>query len=200
MDKLETFAEGYQVGAVMLNTLQELAAAARAASHGDLTGMKKGAELRVFQASADVTTGTLVTVCDKIVDVVDTLSDPLVLTTGTGSAWTDRVFWGVVRTFAGAGQLPGGTNDHTFDAAGAPSTFLGYSGLGALDAGGVNPPSAGNPPVPAMGTSWAMEIKFNLWLYVDPSDGALKLYNATGSTIRTPMIVFIAFAGCAKRP
>lgn len=198
MDSPQTFSAGLEIGAAFLNLVQKIGVAQRPASHGDLTTMTQGVEARVFQATADMTDGTLVTVCNKTIEVVDTLSDPIVLTTGEGSAWTDRLILGVYRPMGGAGELAGGANDYLFDD-GALTTFCGYTGLGAYDAGGTNPPSAGNPPNRAMGTSWAIKVVNNLWLYVDPSDGFLKLYNYTGSTIRTPFLWFFASAKLSKR-
>jgi len=198
MDSPQTFAEGLQIGAVFLNLIQTLAVAQRPASHGDLSAMASGVEARIFQATSDLASGTLVTVCNKTITVVDGLSDPIVTITGEGAAWTDRHILGVYRPMGGAGELAGGASDHLFDA-GALSIWCGYTGLGAYDAGGTNPPSAGNPPSRAMGASWVCEIVSNLWLYVDPSDGFLKLYNDTGVTIRCPFLWFFAAAKANKR-
>ena len=51
----------------------------------------------------------------------------------------------------------------------------------------------------ASGTSWAIQLVTNLWLYIDPSDGSLKLYNDTGSTIRSPFLWFFATGDTGKR-
>ena len=49
--------------------------------------------------------------------------------------------------------------------------------------------TVGNPPVRANGSSWAVLLGVNLWLYIDASDsGKLKLFNDTGSTLRTPYL------------
>lgn len=197
MDSAQTFSSGLEIGGAFLNLIQTLAVAQRPASHGDLSAMAAGVEARIFQASSDLTSGTLVTVCNKTITVVDGLADPIVTITGEGSAWTDRHILGVYRPMGGAGELAGGASDYLFDA-GALSIWCGYTGLGAYDVSN-NPPSAGNPPSRAMGTSWACEIVSNLWLYVDPSDGFLKLYNNTGSTIRCPFLWFFAAAKANKR-
>jgi hypothetical protein len=198
MDSPQTFAEGLEIGAVFLNLIQKIGIAQRPTSHGDLSAMTPGVEARIFQATSDLNTGTLITVCNRTIQVVDPLSDPIVLTTTSGDTWTDRHILGVYRPMGGAGELAGGASDHLFDA-GALSLWCGYTGLGAYDAGGTNPPSAGNPPSRAMGASWACEVVSNLWLYVDPSDGFLKLYNDTGSTIRCPFLWFFAAGKAGKR-
>ncbi len=197
MDTARTFSAGVEVGAVFLNLMQSVGIAQRAASAGDLSGMTKGIEGRVWQSATDLADGTLATVCDRAIDVVDPLSDPIVLTTANLS-WIDRLVLGVFRGYAGANQRPGQASDASFDAAGAPVLFLGYTGLGGKDAG-LTAPSAGNPPLPADGVSWAIQITTGLWLYVDPSDLALKLYNATGASIRTPLLWFFASGDTGKR-
>ena len=197
MDAAQTFSAGIKVPSVFLNLIQAVGIAQRAASAGDLTGMAEGIEGRVWQATADLADGALVTVCDRVIDVVDPLSDPIVLTTANLS-WTDRLVLGVFRGYAGANQRPGQASDASFDAAGAPVLFMGYTGLGGKDAG-LATPTAGNPPLPADGVSWAIQITTGLWLYVDPSDLALKLYNATGASIRTPLLWFFATGDLGKR-
>lgn len=197
MDSPQTFSAGLEIGAAFLNLLQKIGVAQRPASHGDLTAMTPGIEVRMFQATADLNDGTLITVCNRTIQVVDPLSDPIALTTASGDTWTDRHILGVYRPMGGAGELAGGANDYLFDD-GTLTTFCGYTGLGAYDVSN-NPPSAGNPPSRAMGTSWAVKLVNNLWLYVDPSDGFLKMYNNTGATIRCPFIWFFAAAKANKR-
>lgn len=198
MDVAQTFSSGLEIGGAFLNLIQQLALAQRASSAGDLSGMTAGIESRIFQATTDLADGAIVTVCDTTIAVVDPLSDPIVTTTATLS-WKDRIVAGFYRGYSGADQRVGQGNDYLFDAAGPPTLFMGYTGNGAKDGSFANV-TAGNPPVPASGTSWAIKIATDLWLYVDPADGALKLYNATGSSIRTPLIWLFATGKTGKRP
>lgn len=197
-DRLQTFSVNTQLASVYLNATQDLAMLMRVATATSLVTQEAGIEGRIYQATADLNTGTLISLDDGTIDVVNTGVTPAVLTTSTMS-WSDREVFGVYRGFAGASQYPGGANDYQFDAAGAPTLFWGYLGKGAKN-GASAQVSAGNPPVPASGTSWAVQIVANLWLYLDPFDGFLKLYNATGSTIRTPALVFFATGTTGARP
>lgn len=202
MDRLYTASLGLNVPSVGQNLLFDVAVAMRVASATAVTTQDAGLDGRVYQATSDLNTGTLILLDDATVESVDTVSDPAVTTT-SAFVWYDREVFGIFRGFAGASQYPGGANDYQFDAAGAPVVFWGYLGRGALDGGGLSP-SAGNPPVPAAGTSWAVQIGYpsitGLWLYIDPADGGLRLYNDTGSTQRTPSIWFEASAPTGKRP
>jgi hypothetical protein len=189
---------GLNVPTVGQNLLFDLAMALRVAPSTALTSQQAGAEGRIYQATADLNTGTLVMLDDGTISIVNTTPDPAVITT-TRMSWSDREVFGIYRGFAGAAQYPGGAGDYQFDAAGAPTLFYGYLGKGAKN-GASTQVSAGNPPVPAAGTSWAVQITTNLWLYLDPFDGALKLYNATGSTIRSPALIFFATGPTGARP
>lgn len=198
MDRAETFAPLTLVPSVYLNLQQDVTPALRASTEGYLSAMGDGGEGQLWQSSADLVTATLVSVAGSTVEVVNTGVSPAVITTATID-WNDREVKGLFRGFAGATEYPGGANDYQFDASGAPVVFWGYLGRGALN-GASGPVSAGNPPVPAAGTSWAVQIAANLWLYLDSSDGKLKLYNNTGATIRTPSLWFTASAPTGKRP
>lgn len=198
MDRLQTFSVNTQIASVFLNALQDLSSVMRVAPATSIATQQPGLEGRTFQSTADMNTGTLIEIDDGMISVVNTGVSPAVLTTTTMS-WSDREVIGVYRGFAGAVQYPGGANDYQFDAAGAPTLFWGFLGKGAKN-GASTQVSAGNPPVPAAGTSWAVQIVANLWLYLDPFDGVLKLYNATGSTIRTPALVFLATGITGTRP
>lgn len=196
MRRAQNYGPNQKVWDVELNLHQDLGVAMRPATQSnDLSAMTPGAEERLWQATADLATGTIAVVDDGAV----TVSDSAGATTSSTVSWYDRIVWGIFRGFAGADQRAGQASDYAFDAAGAPTTFLGYTGLGAKDAGNANV-SAGNPPVPAAGTSWAVLISSGLWLYVDPSDGKIKIYNATGSTIRNPLIWLRFTSATGKRP
>ncbi len=198
MDRLYTASLGLNVPSVGQNLLFDVAVAMRVASATAVTTQDAGLDGRVYQATSDLNTGTLILLDNATVESVDTVSDPAVTTT-SAFVWYDREVFGIFRGFAGASQYPGGANDYQFDAAGAPTLFWGYIGKGALNGGG-GAVSAGNPPVHASGTSWAAEITTNLWLYVDPGNGKLKLYNNTGSTIRTPALILFATGATGARP
>ena len=71
MDSPQTFSAGLEIGAAFLNLLQKIGVAQRPASHGDLTAMTPGIEARMFQATADLNDGTLITVCNRTIQVVD---------------------------------------------------------------------------------------------------------------------------------
>lgn len=197
MDRLVTTTLGSLVPNVFLLTMQDLAVAQRPSQSGLLTAMEGGVEARVWQATSDLSDGTLVQVDSTVINVVNTGVSPMALTGGTIS-WYDREILGVYRGFAGADQYPGGANDYQFDAAGAPTLFWGYTGLGGKN-GASGQVTAGSAPVPAAGASWAIEITSNLWLYVDPYDNKLKLYNATGGAIRTPTLWFFASGATGAR-
>lgn len=198
MDRPFSAALGLNVPTVGQNLLFDLAAAMRVAPSSAIATQAPGLEGRIFQATADLNTGALISIDNGTISIVDTTPQPAVLTTATMS-WADREVFGIYRGFAGAAQYPGGAGDYQFDAAGAPTLFYGYLGKGAKT-GASAQVSAGNPPVPAAGTSWAVQIVANLWLYLDPFDGVLKLYNATGSTIRTPALIFFATGATGARP
>jgi hypothetical protein len=192
-DRLETFAVNSQISAVYLNEGQDLANVMRPATSTALASMQGGIEGRVYQATADLLTGTLIVIDSGAISVVVAGA----LTTGTLD-WSDREVRGSFRAMSGATQYPGGANDYQFDA-GTLYNFWGYLGLGAQNgAGGQVSPM--NPPVPAAGTSWAILITANVFLYYDAADGKLKLYNATGSTLRTPTLWIEASGQTGARP
>lgn len=192
-DRLETFAINSQISAVYLNEGQDLANVMRPATSTALASMQGGIEGRVYQATADLLTGTLIVIDSGSIAVVSGGA----LTTGTLD-WSDREVRGSFRAMSGATQYPGGANDYQFDA-GTVYNFWGYLGQGALN-GASGQVSAGNPPVPAAGTSWACLITANVWLYYDAADGKLKLYNDTGSTLRTPTLWIEATGQTGARP
>lgn len=109
----------------------------------------------------------------------------------------DRMLTVVWSVPSGSDQEPGGVNDHLLDH--TPTLRRGYTGTGGRDAGGLAP-SAGNPPVPASTTSWALQVITNVWLYALPSTGSLYLYNDTGSAIRRPVLTVHATGKTGKRP
>lgn len=199
MDRGWTASLGLNVPSVGENLLQDVTLAMRLASGSAIATQAEGIEARIYQATSDLATATLATVDSGAITVINTAVAPAVTTSGTMS-WNDRMVIGFFRGFAGATEYPGGANDYQFDASGAPVVFLGYLGKGAKT-GASAQVSAGNPPVPAAGTSWAVTIAANLWLYTDPFDSnILKVYNNTGATIRTPLLILFATAATGARP
>lgn len=197
MDRINAYSIGQKVFNVWLNELQDVGVAHRASTLGDLAAMGDGLESRLWQATGDLATGTMVQVDDKVISSVDTGTDPATLTTGVIS-WFDREVLGVFRGYGAGSRNPGEGNDYSFDAV-APVLFWGYFAKGALGAAGAEVVD-GVPPVPASTTSWAVQISTDLWFFVKPTNGKLYLYNNTGSTIRTPSLWFFATAPTGKRP
>lgn len=104
--------------------------------------------------------------------------------------WRDRVIEVLAFAFASASQRPGGSADYTDWAsigAGTPGLFAGYLGTGALSNVGTGAAVAnGAPPVAGTGgggTSYRLTIGTNLYLYANPSNGNLCVYNATGAAV-----------------
>lgn len=189
MERAWTAALGLNVPSVGENLLQDLGVVLRKATATAITTQGTGIEARIYQATSDLTTGTLAIVDDGTITTVNTAVDPAVTTTAVMD-WSDRLILGWFRGLGGATEYPGGANDYLFDA-GTLHNFYGYTGLGALN-GASGQVSPGNPPVRAAGTSWACLIDTNLWLYYDAADGKLKVYNDTGSTLRTPALILFA--------
>ena len=111
--------------------------------------------------------------------------------------WRDRVLTVLYYSPSGANTQPGGANDYDYDYD-ITSLRKGYTGRGGLDAGSADPTN-GNPPVPAAGTSWAMEIATDIYLYANATDGSLYLYNDAG-TIKIPILSITATAPTGLRP
>ena len=111
--------------------------------------------------------------------------------------YRDRIITVSYSIPTGSDQEPGGVNDYVFDY--TPAFRIGYTGRGALDAGAAAP-SAGNPPVPASTTSWALQIATNVWLYAHPSTGVLWIYNNTGVVLRHPVLIVTATGATGLRP
>ena len=111
--------------------------------------------------------------------------------------YRDRLLTVLYKVPSSVDEWPGSGNDYSLDY--TPISRIGYTGRGALDAASANP-TAGNPPVPAATTSWAVQIDTNVWLYADTLTGALWLYNGTAGTLRTPILTVTASAPTGKRP
>ena len=185
MDLVQTYTVLQQVLAAELNSIQTRALGLRAAdSNNDLLALPEGMLLRHWQFSGDVLTNTL-TLVDGSLD------------------YRDRevlFFW---RGGTTANTRPGQANDHLYSESGSVGVLTvqdGYSGTGARDAGGVNPPSVGNPPVQASGVSWVVQIVTNLWLYCHPTTFKLLLFNNTGAAMKDPHLLMFWSEKTGKRP
>lgn len=101
--------------------------------------------------------------------------------------WRGRTLFVQSTSFASVNDLPGGSADYgDWAATGTFAAGAGYSGTGAYSNVGAGPAavSAGNPPLAATGgagTSYRVTVTTNVWLYADPTTGALYLYNNTGA-------------------
>lgn len=196
----KNYGPGDKVWSIELNTIQtqQVGAIVSSATTNDFdnTVMDGGGVGIIWQYDTTIADSTLVNVISNTV----TVSDGLGSTTTAVISWMDRiVLGGYIRLFANVNNRVGAANDYEFDFAGNNyDLFPGYLGLGAKGAGN-NPVTAGNPPVRAEGTSWALLPTTGLWIYVDPADDAIKLYNDTGATINAPLIVLFLSAPTGKR-
>lgn len=165
MKAVSTAVAGTNASSADYNTLQARAFGMRPASGGELAGTEG-----VDGVHAQLGTG-FPNATPKLVD--------------ERHDWRDRVLKVVYCNLSAAANRPGGATDYVdWSTLGGISTTLGYTRLGAYDAGGLEP-SAGNPPVPGAGppASAAVQVFANFWLYADPSDGRLFAYNATGADV-----------------
>lgn len=179
LDRQQTYAPGDQISASDLNAFQDKALRG---SWGSLACVissvyptMTGAKVLHWQygTGAELANGTLCEV-DGSID------------------WRDHVAIVAYAPMGAADEQPGAANDYTYDEA-ISASRVGYTGKGAKDAGAAAPTN-GNPPVPAATTSYAVQITTGLWLYADPNDYKLKLYNNTGANIRRP-ILWVAAIG-----
>ena len=178
MERIATYTVNAQITSTQLNDLQDVT-----------VGLISGANNNVLSAAGcdgcewQYTTDLLVNTQVK----VDATRD-----------WRDRVLTVLYYSPSGANEQPGGANDYQYDYD-IPSLRKGYTGRGGLDAGSADP-SNGNPPVPAAGTSWALEVDANIYLYASTVDGSLWLYNDSGGARKPPILSITATAPTGLRP
>lgn len=180
MDPLQhTWGALDEVASADLNAIQKLTRAARlAASNNNVTSADaRGDSLLRWQADTALATGTL-----RLLDASADWRDRWVRTTFVRTAQTQRM---------GQSGSPGdvGVND-TSSSGPARSTSTGYTGIGAVSnistAAGV---SNGNPPLNSVGANRSYAVVVDdlgtapVYLYVDPTTGALYLYNDSGSSL-----------------
>lgn len=187
-----------KVWSIELNTIQEQIPGiiSSSSASNELASMPGGAMGFTWQYSSPLPDNALLTVISNTI----TVSDGLGSTSTTTISWMDRiVILGKMRLFSSPDTRAGATNDYLYASSGANYDFEGYTGRGALDAGGNPVTAPANPPVLAPGTSWAIEPTPGLWIYVDPADDAIKLYNDTGAAILAPQIRLILSAPTGMR-
>jgi hypothetical protein len=177
------------------NALQDRALAARAATdNNDLGAMAQDTDGVIWAAITDLAAGTT-----RLLDK-------------TSFDWRDREIRGDwVTGVIGGGDFPGGATDYAFntsayDAAGS-GRLRGYTGTGAvshLTTGAAV--SNGNPPLNGAGafrsyTVWLGNpgVVNDVRLWVDPSNGRLNVYNASGGAVQ--LLLWIEASGkTGKRP
>lgn len=179
MERIATYTANAPITSAQLNDLQDVA-----------VGLVSGTNANVLSAPG----------CDgcEWQSSAGSLSNGTQVKVDASKDWRDRVLTVAYYSPAGALTQPGGANDYKYDYD-IPSLRKGYTGRGGLDAGSADPTN-GNPPVPAAGTSWAMEVATDVWLYASTVDGALYLYNDTAGTLKTPILSINATAPTGLRP
>ena len=184
---VQTYVANQQVLAAELNDIQTRAAGVQPANKNNDYGtftviMPDGWIVREWAFHDNATVG--ISLATGTLAEVDSSID-----------WRDRI---VTLMYSLGDDLPGNPDDYLINA--AVTVRKGYTGLGAKATGGVNPPSAGDPPVPASEVSWAPTAATNLFVYAHPSTGALWIYNNTGSTVSLPQLTIIGTGITGRRP
>lgn len=121
--------------------------------------------------------------------------------------WRNRIVWGALHVLGAADRKPGLGNDYLINDPTASAwvrLFEGWTGTGGVGAASATV-ADGTPPVIASG-SYAVILDegatsaARVWLYARPSDGALCLYNASGSTLHATLRVYGAAAQITGAP
>jgi len=178
MDRLTTFTTNSQVPSATLNAMQDRARGQRLASEaatGELSGMAAvtgagaGSETRFYATPAGGWANANLTLIDDTID------------------WRDRYLHVRWVDLTAANVRAGQANDYLNNGTLAYGLAQGYTGTGGYDAGGAAP-TAGNPPVSAAG-KWYVQIAATLFLYVDPANFKLYVYNNTGAVLHATLWV-----------
>lgn len=179
MKRTEDMARGSLVAAVLLNSLQDLAAGVRRATGAPVASPNvRGSDtVRWATPDAGVPTGEIVAV-DASLD------------------WRARDIEGRWRRLESAAQRAHGADAWQLNDPTRPIARRRFEGQ--LGAGGVGAASAvvanGTPPTIAAG-SFAVVVdertssSQRVYLYARPDDGALYLYNASGATLHAELLV-----------
>ena len=183
MKRVQTYTVNQQVASAELNAIQDDAVGfLPAVSNNDLAAMPNGMQGIEWQYASDLATATEVKV-----DGANAVA-----------SWLDRILIVFFRSYSNGNWQPGGSDDYLYDST-ALTLQKGYTGGGARNATNTAAPSSGDPPVPATGVSWAVQIVTNVWLYAKAADGGLYLYNNSGSTLFKPNLTVFATADTGKR-
>ena len=167
------------VASADLNAIQKLARGARLASdNNNLTSADaRGGTLLRWQADTALATATA-----RLIDDSADWRDRWVLVTFVRTSPTQPM---------GQGGSPGdvGANDTTSTGP-ARSTSQGYTGTGAYSNTTTSAAvSNGNPPLNSVGTARSYAVTVDdlgaspVYLYADPTNGVLYLYNDSGSSL-----------------
>lgn len=183
MKRVKTWVGRQEIASADLNGIQDRAiGAVPSASNNTLSAMSEGMQAIEWQYST-------------------TLADATEIKVEGASAipsWLDRIVIVFYRGYASGNRPPGSSADYLYD---GTTLYVqkGYTGLGARNSTDTAEPSNGDPPLPATGVSWAVQLTSNVWLYAKASDGGLYLYNDSGSAIETPNLTVFATADTGKR-
>jgi hypothetical protein len=178
MERIATYTANAPITSTQLNDLQDVTVGLISGSASNVLSAA-GCDGCEWQSTANLTPSTQIK--------VDATRD-----------WRDRVLTVLYYSPSGANTQPGGANDYDYDYD-ITSLRKGYTGRGGLDAGSADPTN-GNPPVPAAGASWAMEIATDIYLYASTVNGSLWLFNDTAGTIKIPILSITATAPTGLRP
>lgn len=162
-----------------LNAIQKLTRGARLASdNNNLTSADaRGGSLLRWQADTALATATA-----RLIDDSADWRDRWVRVLFVRTSQTQRM---------GQGGSPGDVGANDVSSSGpARSTSQGYTGIGAYSNTSTSASvSNGNPPLNAVGTARSYAITVDdlgtlpVYLYADPTTGALYLYNDSGSSL-----------------
>lgn len=178
-----------------LNAIQKLSRGARLASdNNNLTSDDaRGGTLLRWQADTQFSTGTA-----RLIDDSIDWRDRFVRVLFVRAAQTQRM---------GQGGSPGDTALNLVTISGpARSTSEGYTGTGAYSNTSTSAAvSNGNPPLDAVGTARSYAVVIDdlgaapVYLYCDPVNGALYLYNDSGGAL-WPYVEVDASGATGMRP
>lgn len=156
-------------------TLEARAMALRIASASSAAaGSDDGGDGVSWWKSTGIPTGDLVTIDDN-------------------HDWRNRVVEVLYVDLTTADNRPRGSTDYTDWGTLTQVRMVGWLGGGAYSnvAGAGTAVSAGNPPLAATGgvTSYRLTLVASVYLYADPTTGALKAYNALGADHHAALVI-----------
>lgn len=179
MRLITLFSAGSHIPAATLNLLQRRAAGLTRASASPSDGPGVlGADIVHYQTpDAGLATGTVATV-----------------DASTGYDWRERMVLAWTRFAAAAANRWGRASEHAGNDPSASDhrtamnpTGPGATGAAAATVANGTPPTVGTDSCPI-----PIDVRAGgtLWLFADPTSGALKLYNDTGTTLHFDLIAF----------